>query len=377
MQKDFIGLNGYVWWVGVVERRDDPLKLGRLRVRIYGWHSDNVNLLPPEDLPWAQVLLPVNNAKSYFGAKEGDWVSGFFLDGENGQQPVVLGVFPGIVSQEPYVYKSASTPFVDKRTQAEIDAAPKIPTAFKDSEGKTDGSVGQPTTPRLNRGIVVGTAVNYTNLRRSHVCDITPEVQRAVAIARIQFGQFIETVRNQIRALILALSSDPTGIVSTIVSMAKKAAVELKRIRDIIAEINDYATVIISVIRKIRAIIDYILGLPERIAAFVRDCLTSFFSAIATGVSDLVGGLNLGSGTSDFGELITAIREVQSATVEVTQQVYTLASVPASAVAAITTPTSASEIKAAEKTVTQTIGELFPTAGETLDTNSYKRSQQP
>ena len=31
--KDFAGKNGFIWWVGVVEDRQDPLKLGRCRVR--------------------------------------------------------------------------------------------------------------------------------------------------------------------------------------------------------------------------------------------------------------------------------------------------------------------------------------------------------
>ena len=30
----------FVWWQGVVEDRDDPLKLGRCRVRIVGYHTD-------------------------------------------------------------------------------------------------------------------------------------------------------------------------------------------------------------------------------------------------------------------------------------------------------------------------------------------------
>ena len=35
---EFMGTNGFVWWQGVVEDRQDPLQLGRCRVRILGWH---------------------------------------------------------------------------------------------------------------------------------------------------------------------------------------------------------------------------------------------------------------------------------------------------------------------------------------------------
>ena len=42
----FSGQTGFIWWIGVVEDRQDPLKLGRVRVRCVGWHSENKNLLP-------------------------------------------------------------------------------------------------------------------------------------------------------------------------------------------------------------------------------------------------------------------------------------------------------------------------------------------
>ena len=42
MFENFIGKDGFIWWLGVVERRDDPLKLGRHKVRIFGWHTDEI-----------------------------------------------------------------------------------------------------------------------------------------------------------------------------------------------------------------------------------------------------------------------------------------------------------------------------------------------
>ena len=46
IQPDFMGKNGFVWWTGVVEDINDPLRLGRLRVRIIGFHTENKTLLP-------------------------------------------------------------------------------------------------------------------------------------------------------------------------------------------------------------------------------------------------------------------------------------------------------------------------------------------
>ena len=93
---DFQGKGGFIWWVGVIENRMDPIKLGRCQVRIFGWHTDNKALLPTKDLPWAQPVYPLNNSKAFSAPRLGEWVVGFFMDGMNGQSPVMLGVLPGI-----------------------------------------------------------------------------------------------------------------------------------------------------------------------------------------------------------------------------------------------------------------------------------------
>ena len=52
----------FVWFFGVVEDRIDPNFLGRVRVRCFGFHTDNREELPTEDLPWAMVMQPTNSA---------------------------------------------------------------------------------------------------------------------------------------------------------------------------------------------------------------------------------------------------------------------------------------------------------------------------
>lgn len=102
IKENWIGADGFVWFIGIVQDINDPLNCGRVRVRCVGWHSDNINELPVKNLPWAQVLMPVTSAstssigRSATGLLNGSYVMGFFLDGENAQQPVVMGSLHGI-----------------------------------------------------------------------------------------------------------------------------------------------------------------------------------------------------------------------------------------------------------------------------------------
>jgi len=98
----FMGKGGFVWWQGVVEDRHDPLYLGRCKVRVLGWHSENKNDQPTIGLPWAYPVAPITSASqtgvgsSPLGPVEGTWVIGFYRDGEDGQEPMFFGTIGGI-----------------------------------------------------------------------------------------------------------------------------------------------------------------------------------------------------------------------------------------------------------------------------------------
>jgi len=111
----FMGLDGFVWFVGVVEDRNDPSKLGRVRVRCLGYHTSDKVLIPTEDLPWAHVMHPVTdpsmqgmgNTPSFL--VEGSWVMGFFMQSDMRQQPMIMGSLPG----NPYETGDSSKGFHD------------------------------------------------------------------------------------------------------------------------------------------------------------------------------------------------------------------------------------------------------------------------
>jgi len=157
------------FWVGVVENRQDPLKVGRCQVRIAGAHTDDKTLIPTADLPWAQVMLPITDTSRLI-LREGDYVVGFFLDGSDAQLPVILGLLPGI----PDLAIPTNKGFGDPRT-SELSSAPRPPKSleFTGSEGAikiTENSaasrnpiyLNEPTVSRLARNESIDETVIQT-----------------------------------------------------------------------------------------------------------------------------------------------------------------------------------------------------------------------
>jgi len=101
-ETDYIGYKKFVWFIGVVEDVNDPVKVSRVKVRMLSLHTEDKALLPTENLPWAHVMMPATSASisgigfSPSGLVQGSWVVGFFLDGEEANQPLVIGTWHGI-----------------------------------------------------------------------------------------------------------------------------------------------------------------------------------------------------------------------------------------------------------------------------------------
>lgn len=101
----FAGLKSN-FFTGVVEDRHDPLYLGRVRVRIYGLHTDDKTDIATPDLPWSDVLMPTTAPSlsglgmSPHGLVEGSTVMGFFRDEDDMQNFVVVGSLFGRPSKQ-------------------------------------------------------------------------------------------------------------------------------------------------------------------------------------------------------------------------------------------------------------------------------------
>ena len=180
----FMGLDGFVWFVGVVEDRNDPDELGRVRVRCLGYHTENLVSLPTADLPWAHVMHPVTDPAMHGMGNtpswlvEGSWVMGFFRDAGEKQQPVIIGSLPGIPANSADYRKGFNDPRHKDSTQLndagvkpyagnpedESDYGPYPLGAVKDSTAPaakrtsfsrfSGHTVGETDTNRLGRGVV-------------------------------------------------------------------------------------------------------------------------------------------------------------------------------------------------------------------------------
>lgn len=98
-----MGQDGFRWWVGtVIDVKNDPLKLGRARVKIRGVDDfkddDQIN-------QWATCITPTTSA-SLKGVGDtpqlviGSEVFGFFADGNRGEVRIIVGSIPQQVDDD-------------------------------------------------------------------------------------------------------------------------------------------------------------------------------------------------------------------------------------------------------------------------------------
>lgn len=148
-------LNGI--YRGVVEDRNDPLKMGRCKIRIFGIHTEEKNKneiegIPTSELPWAEPALGlVEGSISGYGAfsvpLQGSHVFLFFECG-NILNPRYFASAPGIPSSSAEPEKGFNDP---------NGTYPQHRTAWK---------IGESDFHRLARGESTGTIVDFKNSKR-------------------------------------------------------------------------------------------------------------------------------------------------------------------------------------------------------------------
>ena len=109
----FLG-SSFLWWVGQIaddstwrdnihpgnyeDKYSIPGWGKRYKVRIIGLHDQGETEIPSDQLPWANIMYPVTaggfqtNSGASSQLRQGNMVFGFFLDGQDQQVPVIMGV---------------------------------------------------------------------------------------------------------------------------------------------------------------------------------------------------------------------------------------------------------------------------------------------
>lgn len=191
-KKHFLGRDGFVWWVGQIadakmwktnqpgrrtlSNADHKGFAERYRVRIMGYHTADKDALPDNDLPWATVMYPVTagsggaTASESTQLRQGSFVFGFFMDGEDGQVPVIMGVL-GYNEYTAVMRNVPPVPFLPFDGYEKLDRRAQY--ALKEKKEKVPGTqVKQPgTTPVDPQPRIVNSGNN-----QNHAFCVAPDV---------------------------------------------------------------------------------------------------------------------------------------------------------------------------------------------------------
>ena len=138
----------------------------RYKVRIMDKHPDDKTVLPDEDLPWAQVLLPVtagSGAANYAQTpqiNQGDTVSVAYFD-EDEQLPIITGILPrtgNVPQSEESPEEDGFMPF----TGFDENFRPKS-SKIPDNESNESNKASQPSTRADRFSSVMGETTVLTN----------------------------------------------------------------------------------------------------------------------------------------------------------------------------------------------------------------------
>lgn len=377
-----IGHDNFVWWIGVVEDRNDELNLGRCRVRIFGSHTENLQEIPTKDLPWADPVFPINSAHTFGTPLEGDWVFGFYLDGMAKQRPAMLGVFGGIPQDNPRdgVGFSANARFTNTTANSAAIPVPiSVSTVPGVNKQVTSGSTetikvtapgmamrvpGKPTTP-ANAYTANNTVVSIANSDLVHSCDfkflidlsslnigviqdpialikqaIAAANNKAAAIMRAALAKLMDGFRLVIKGVTVALNLDPSGEIAKAVSTAKYYVRLINNKMKEVAEYIGSAALVVALIKELQQVIDWIKSLPAKVLAMLQNCLSTFSKAISTASSQFT--LLPGQVSSSLTGAFSALQASTESTITAINTSTEAANVPSTLINIVSSPSTAS-----------------------------------
>jgi len=324
----FLGRDGFIWWIGQVVDQTKwagnlpatPTKTTeeqkgfdfRYKVRIMGYHTAVPGELTDDQLPWASVMLPVTagtsgGARQTPQLRQGNFVYGFFLDGEDAQQPIIMGVIG--YNQYTAVMKNVpDTPFAPFSGYTVEDTVPRDALGTTQEEAKAVPETTKPNGSTNNKEVMespaslVGrkdgaTSEQYKNESKPRViptisrCEPAPLVgmQREIKNMLAETNRLKKTVNDwetkvstnvdDLQAELLKVKQNATkkvsGYVKTIITGTQKNAI--KKVNDSFKE--TYHDVFPSELGQLKTKVEE-----------ANDELSCLFRNIINNLTDMVGG---------------------------------------------------------------------------------------
>lgn len=246
----FLGGN-FLWWVGQIAddstwrdniipgKFQDPKTIPgwgyRYKVRIIGLHDQGEEVIPSNQLPWAQVMFPITAGGGQTASlqtpslRQGMMVFGFFLDSQDQQVPVIMGVLGN---------------------NAQTDLSPTI-----GDNRVTNQTPGSLATSGFAQGQNPLTGTAKPKVPDSNLSTIQQKVPTQEGVNAVHLLSAADTKRNDlyIKKRILL---EPNNIVSSALKAIQTALETLTReIDKILQAAQSYIDAVSSVLRDIQSII--------------------------------------------------------------------------------------------------------------------------
>ena len=262
MPTNKIGQDGFNWWVGQVEgtAADEKNNKGgyRFKVRIVGDHPQDKSLLDTKDLPWANVMMPVNvpfMPGNVGGAnpqlRPGCWVIGFYIDNDR-QKPLILGSIghtPGattiVKNERPTDLAFQTVIPASVNTSTDGKPAPENPSGGASEEtNRTTGALDDGTTDGDGKPRVPPAARKYEGIKDEKWCqsvaDKCDNEDMGTKIS-ILLGEFLAEVQRNGGNIGTYLVSSVNGTINSGIGIARKYVNKiLKVVRKFVAKVKGF-----------------------------------------------------------------------------------------------------------------------------------------
>jgi prefoldin subunit 5 len=213
-------------------------------------------------------------------------------------------------------------------------------TSTNAAENPIPGSLSNTPLAATGNAATSASAIKKSNENLAHACDSSSYVGMTVYGIGAIAGNFIQSIRAGVKALLAALGVNPSS--SSLTNKLNKLAQYIKDITKLISQITNAVQQIISYINAIKELISFILSLPKILLNYFADCIKTLEKQLVAGYKGAFTDQGDAPSQSDQDSLNTAISGVKSNINQFTQSVSTLAQTSAALTISLKTPLTVS-----------------------------------